>query len=103
MKMGSVRDVADRWGVDLKGIRVEINKSRAGIRGITGPDQKIQLCRGAFENEEQLARTLAHERFHVEQLRSGVSYPKTKEAAQPFENEAYDFEDQWWNNHPLNR
>jgi hypothetical protein len=103
MKMGNVRDVADRWGVDLKGIRVEINKSRAGIRGITGPDQKIQLCRGAFENEEQLARTLAHERFHVEQLRSGMSYPKTQEAADPFERAAYDFEDQWWNNHPLNR
>lgn len=103
MQMKNVRDVADRWGVDLKGIRVEINKSRAGVAGITGPDQKITLCRDAFKNEEQLARTLAHERFHVEQLRSGLPHPKTDEATDLFEKDAYDFEDQWWNNHPLNR
>jgi len=103
MEMGNVRDVADHWGVDLKWIRVEINKGRAGVAGITEPDQKIQLCRDAFKNEEQLARTFAHERFHVEQLRSGLSYPKTIEAADPYEKDARDFENQWWKNHPLNR
>lgn len=71
MNQANIRAVADKWGVDLKGVRIVINKNRDGLAGITGPDGTVHLTRAAFRSEEELARTLEHERFHVEQLRGG--------------------------------
>lgn len=79
-------------------------KSLDGVAGITGPDEAITLTRAAFRNEEMLARTLAHERYHVvEQLRGGMAYPGTMRAARPYEDAAQAFEDEWWSSHPLNQ
>lgn len=51
---------------------VKIDKSRVGYYGSTSPTETITLTRDAFRNEEQLARTLKHERFHVDHIRSGM-------------------------------
>lgn len=56
--------------------------------------ETITLTREAFANEEQLARTLAHERFHVvEQLRRGITYPSEYDAFSKWERAAQEFED----------
>ncbi|HET6215130.1 MAG TPA: nucleotidyl transferase AbiEii/AbiGii toxin family protein, partial [Micromonosporaceae bacterium] len=102
MTMKDVRRVAHRYGVDASDVRIVLRKDRIGYEGSTGPDQTISLTRDAFTNEVQLARTLAHERYHVDQLRSGVPYPTTKAEAVPWEREAYAYEEQWWRDHPLN-
>ncbi|WP_285104033.1 RHS repeat-associated core domain-containing protein [Promicromonospora sp. MEB111] len=96
MNMDSVCDVACKYDVDLTGVRVRIDKSRAGAYGSTAPDKTITLFRNAFENEEQLARTLAHERFHVHQIDSGMGYPTVYDAANKWEQAAIAFEDAWW-------
>jgi hypothetical protein len=82
---------------------VIINKARVDPAGITAPDGTITLGRGAFANEEELARTLAHERFHVDQIRGGMGYPETYDAGNAWESAAQEFEDSWWTNHPLNQ
>jgi uncharacterized protein YukE len=96
-----VHDVASRYGVDLDKVVVNIRKDRVGPSS-TSPNQTINLSRTAFETEERLARTLFHERVHVEQLRSGLPYPRDVPAAKPFEDAAWRAELEWWATHPLN-
>jgi hypothetical protein len=103
MSMENIRAMTEKWGIDLKGVKIVINKSRDGLAGITGPDGTIYLSRGAFRSEEELARTLEHERFHVQQIRDGIPYPKPGEDTNLWEKPAYDHEKQWWDNHPLNQ
>ncbi|MHA6764877.1 hypothetical protein [Streptacidiphilus sp. PAMC 29251] len=98
----NVNSVADKYGLDYSDINVELRKSTAGLGGITKPDKTVQLARGAFQNEETLAKTLAHEQFHVNELNAGMPYPTSAEEAIPFEDRAYAFEDTWWAAHPLN-
>lgn len=96
MTMACVCAVAKKYGVDLSGVRVGIDKSKFNIYGSTAPNQRITLYRDAFKNEEQLARTLAHERFHVDQIRSGMGYPKSYDEGNAWERAAQQFEDAWW-------
>jgi hypothetical protein len=103
MTMDSVRNIATRYSVDLKGIRVNINKSVRGLCGSTPSATKINLYRDAFHDEEQLARTLAHERFHVEQIKRGAPIPSDEATLSAWEDEAYAHEDEWWANHPNNQ
>jgi hypothetical protein len=103
MAMDNIRAMAAKWGIDLQGVRIVINKGRDGLPGITGPDGTIHLSRAAFRSEEELARTLEHERFHVQQVRDGMPYPKRGENTDPWEAPAYAHEKQWWENHPLNQ
>lgn len=58
-----VCQVANKYGVDISDVNIDINKSRVGYYGSTAPDQTITLTRSAFSSEEQLARMLTHERF----------------------------------------
>ncbi|MFI9644161.1 WXG100 family type VII secretion target [Micromonospora sp. NPDC051925] len=101
MSMESVRDIAARYGIDVSGIRFNINNRMSGVCGVTRPDQSVMLCREAFRSEEDLARTLEHERFHVSELREGHTYPTTRDEADAFEDRAYAHEEQWWNSHPV--
>jgi hypothetical protein len=94
--------VAEKYGLDISDLNIKIDKARDGFAGVTSPNGTVTLTRAAFRNEEQLARTLAHEQFHVGQLQSGMPYPKTLAAAQAYETPAYAFEEAWWVNHPLN-
>jgi hypothetical protein len=55
---------------------------------VTSPDGTLTLTRGAFRNEEQLARTVAHEQFYMGHLRSGMPYPKTLATAETYETPA---------------
>jgi hypothetical protein len=63
----------------------------------------VTLTRSAFTNEEQLARMLAHETFHVDQLWSGMGYPETYDASNAWEAAARQYEDEWWASNPLNK
>jgi uncharacterized protein YukE len=100
MSLESVQDIAAKYGIDISGIQFSINNRISGVCGATRPDQSVMLCRDAFRSEEDLARTLEHERFHVSELRAGRPYPTSREA-DAFEDRAYAHEEQWWNNHPV--
>jgi hypothetical protein len=63
---------------------------------------QITLYLLAFRDEVTLATTLAHEKYHVGQLRRGVPYRETDAEAISFEREAWEFEKIWWDVHPLN-
>ncbi|MFF0151642.1 hypothetical protein [Micromonospora sp. NPDC005203] len=101
IKMDSVRRIAAKYGIDLAGVTINIKDSKAGRHGVTRPDGSVDLWRDAFRSEEDLARTLAHERFHVEELRRGLPYPKNSDEAVPFEDRAYAYEDEWWDSHSI--
>jgi hypothetical protein len=97
MTMESVHRVADKYGIDISGMRFrKINKTVRGPFGSTAPDRSTTLYRYAFLSEEQLARTLVHERYHVQQLNSGMGYPETYDAGNAWETAAQAYEDWWW-------
>jgi hypothetical protein len=99
MSMDTVNSIADKYGIDLSENDIRINKAITGVRGSTAPNQRITLYRGAFENEEQLAKTLVHERYHVGQLQAGMPYPdpsSSYDAASSWETEAENFANAWW-------
>jgi hypothetical protein len=77
------------------------NKERRGIQGYTRPDGRIVLFSPAFRSEEDLARTLVHERFHHDELASGKPYPTDSEEFERWEDRAYAFEEEWWQNQPI--
>ena len=52
-------------------------------------------------SEEDLARTLEHERFHAAELRQGRPYPATHHEIDAFEDRAYAHEEQWWTDHSV--
>jgi hypothetical protein len=81
---------------------MRIRETHTNYFGVTDNQQRVHLARDAFANEEQLARTLYHERFHVEQLRGGMPYPTNDAEDEVFERAAYAAEDAWWSSHPLN-
>jgi hypothetical protein len=103
MNMDTVRRVAQDWDIRIDDLTIKIDKRMDGLAGVTYPGQTVLLRRAAFRSEELLARTLAHERYHVEDLRQGGVFPKNAEEAQPWEDRAYAFEDEWWANHPRNQ
>ncbi|WP_233583778.1 WXG100 family type VII secretion target [Micromonospora sp. CV4] len=101
MNMESVQVIADKYGIDVTGIKFTINNRISGVCGVTKPDQSVMLCREAFRSEEDLARTLEHERFHVSELQDGSPYPTTREGIDAFEDRAYAHEERWWNDHQI--
>jgi hypothetical protein len=99
MNMESVERVAEKYGIDLSIMDFkQIDKVKQGPQGSTGPDKRTRLYRYAFLNEEELARTLVHERYHVEQLNAGMGYPTTYDAGNKWEKTAQAYEDWWWEN-----
>jgi len=101
MTMESVNRIAEKYGIDLSGIPIKINDRVSGICGITRSDRSVELCRSAFRSEEDLARTLEHERFHVEELRAGKPYPITEKELDAYEDRAEAREDEWWDSHTI--
>ena len=89
----------------MDGVTFTIDKFRRGsgpgreFYGVTMPDGRITLARDSFMNEEQLARTLAHERFHLDELRSGTPFPWDEAGRAAYEIRAYAFEARWWQQH----
>jgi hypothetical protein len=105
MTRENVEAVAAKFGIDIADVEIIIAKSRSGggpgreLYGITTPDGRITLTRDAFIDEEQLARTLAHERFHLEEIRSGGQVPYNPRKLRAWEERAYAYERQWWLEH----
>lgn len=102
MNLDTVRSVSRRYGIDLRGVRIRIRDSEIGYYGVTDSRQRVSLTRDAFANEQEMARTLYHERFHVGQLRRGMPYPRTDAEVAAMEREAHAAEQRWWRSHPLN-
>lgn len=96
MNMAAVQNIAAKYGIDISGIPITINNRVSGVCGVTRPDNSVMLCREAFRSEEDLARTLEHERFHVAELREGQAYPTTRHEVDAFEDRAYAHEERWW-------
>jgi hypothetical protein len=101
--MSNVRRVIDRYGIEInEGAWIKIDRGLRGLRAMTLPDRTIRLAPEAFENEEQLARTIYHENWHVGQINRYGRYFSGAAEADRWEQEAWDAERQWWSNHPLN-
>jgi hypothetical protein len=103
MNWDSVNAVSEKYGIDLSENELNINNAIAGARGSTAPDGTISLYRGAFDNEETLAKTLMHEQFHVGQLAEGMDYPDVYDPYSPWEIDAENYASDWWTNHTLNQ
>jgi hypothetical protein len=105
MNMDNVKAVARKYGLNVDGINIIIDKIRVGggpgkeFYGVTTNEGRIILCRDAFRSEEQLARTLAHERFHLDDILSGMPVPRSRKALEGWEQRAYAYENQWWEEH----
>ncbi|BCY13410.1 WXG100 family type VII secretion target [Actinoplanes sp. L3-i22] len=98
----SVRDIAAKYGIDISGLSISLGrKSTRAVCGLTRPDGSIVLFPAGFRSEEDLAKTLAHEKFHHDELAAGKPYPSNDEEFSLFEDRAYAHEDQWWNNQPI--
>jgi hypothetical protein len=96
MTAEQVEQIAQKYGIDISDVNVRVDKSRTGFYGSTAPNGTVTLTRSAFVNEEQLARTLAHERYHVDQIRGGMGYPKDYDSGNAWETAAQEHEDNWW-------
>ncbi|TDO38032.1 hypothetical protein C8E87_1674 [Paractinoplanes brasiliensis] len=105
MSRENVLAIAEKYGLDMHGVRFSLDKNRRGsgpgreFYGVTMPDGEIKLARDAFMNEEQLARTLAHERFHLDELRNGHEFPWDEAGRAAYESRAYAYEERWWQAH----
>ncbi|GAA1638310.1 hypothetical protein [Actinoplanes couchii] len=101
-KLDSVRAIADKYGIDIDGLRITLADRRfRGYCGMTKPDGSITLFVPGFRSEEDLARTLAHEKFHHDELAAGKPYPRDPDEFEAFEDRAYAHEDQWWEDQPV--
>jgi hypothetical protein len=99
-----VERIAAEAGVGLDGVEVEIHKSapRQGMFGQTTPDGVLRLFPNAFRSEEELVKTLGHERTHVWQVRT-YGYPQNDTLARQMEKAAEATEAQWWDYYQMNR
>jgi hypothetical protein len=89
--------------VGLDGVKVRIHKSapRQGMFGQTTPDGVLHLYPNAFRSEEELVKTLGHERTHVWQVKTH-GYP-TEAERQVYEDAAKATEAQWWDYYQMSR
>jgi hypothetical protein len=101
MTPANVLKMAQKWGIDFHGIRFRADRA-ISTAGETLRNQFVILGRDAFIDEEQLARTLFHERYHVQQLRNGMPFPTGLDKSLSWERDAYRAEQEWWENHPFN-
>lgn len=93
--------LAKQYGVDMRGITVKIQRSEKLLAlPLTGSTDyknigRIDLFPRAFENEEQLMRTLIHEKCHIKQLKKhGAAYAQKN--LDQMERQAYRFESFWY-------
>jgi|GEM_PF-1057772 len=100
MQLREVKRLAEQAGIGLDGVKIKIIRDPDMIRlphaGWANPNGKeIQLYPNAFMNEEQLVKTLAHERTHIFQVRL---YGEAKDIPMldKFEEGAYGVENTFW-------
>jgi len=98
----SVRSIAAKYGIDVSHLDIVLgNKNIRGVCGRTNPDGSIVLFPTGFRSEEDLARTLAHEKFHHDELAVGKTFPTNDREFDEWEDRAYAHEAEWWNNQPV--
>lgn len=102
MQKRYVLDLCKKYNIDTKGVTFKIQRSENLLKleyyGITDPDNigRIDLLPNAFTDEEQLIRTVIHEKCHVKQLNKyGKKYVQDNLA--DMEKQAYKFEDVFYN------
>lgn len=98
MQKRYVLDLCKKYNIDTKGLTFKIQRSEALLKlnyfGSTDPNDigRIDLFPNAFCNEEQLIRTIIHEKCHVKQLNKyGSKY--VQQNLLYMEKVAYRFED----------
>ncbi len=103
MQKRQVKKIANKYGIDLKGITIKIQRSEGLLKTTFAGSTdylnvgRIDLFPNAFMNEEQLIRTLVHEKVHVEQLKKyGFAY--TQKHLSEMEVEAYRIESEFIKN-----
>ena len=98
----SVQSVAAKYGIDISHLDIRLgDKSLRGVCGRTLPDGTVVLFPAGFRSEEDLARTLAHERFHHDEIAAGEPFPRDAVELDQWEDRAYAHEEEWWNNQPV--
>jgi hypothetical protein len=70
--------------------------------GRTDRDGVLHLYPNAFRNEEELVKTLGHERTHVWQVKT-YGYPEEDALARRMEDAAKATEAQWWDYYRMNQ
>lgn len=97
MQKKEVLRICKRYGIDTHGLTFKIQRSEKllalNIYGCADYDNigRIDLMPNAFIDEEQLVKTILHEKCHVEQLRKyGKQY--TQDNLGLMEKEAYNAE-----------
>ncbi|MBR1528734.1 MAG: hypothetical protein IJ642_05485, partial [Oscillospiraceae bacterium] len=98
MQKKIVKQICKKYGIDIVGLHIKIQRDESLVGkpfcGMTDYDNigRIDLLPSAFSSEEQLVRTIIHERLHVMQLRKhGKDY--CQRHIEEMENQAYWFED----------
>lgn len=100
--MQSVRDIAAKYGIDISNLNITFGDLKyRGVCGRTLPDGTIVLFSPGFRSEEDLAKTLAHEKFHHDELAAGKPFPTNARELDLWEDRAYAYEDHWWDNQPV--
>nr|CEL21715.1 hypothetical protein [Kibdelosporangium sp. MJ126-NF4]CTQ92496.1 hypothetical protein [Kibdelosporangium sp. MJ126-NF4] len=91
-----VTEIAAKYHIDIRDFGYVIDPTITGEQyATTDRNGLVTLYGDAFVNEEQLARTIVHEKVHIEQVESG-RYPPEYDPNSPEEREARQREDDWW-------
>jgi hypothetical protein len=75
MSKAHIRELAKKYNIDIKGLTLNIDNNpellRFPLAGEAVPEKigVITFFPNSFKNEEELVRTLVHEKVHVEQFR----------------------------------
>ena len=98
MQLKNVKNIANKAGIDLNGIRVKIDRNSEMLgRNLYGytDGKTITLYPDAFTNTENLVKTLGHERVHVYQV-AMFGKPTSTDVLEEFERAASMSEEMWW-------
>ena len=94
MQKRKVIELANKYGINIKGLTIKIQRNEKLLSlPVTGSTDyksigRIDLFPNAFIDEEQLVRTLIHEKCHVNQLKKyGFKY--VQDNLSDMEKEAY--------------
>lgn len=100
MSKKHIRELAEKYDIDIKGLTINIDKNEELLRfpfaGEAVPEHigEITFFPNAFKSEEELVRTLFHERVHVMQFKKyGSDYVQNNRRM--FEDEAEKLEQEF--------
>ena len=102
MNMDTVRRVAQDWDIRIDDLKIRIDKSIDGLAGVTYPigrsccGERPSAARNCWPAPSPMSGS-------TWRTCSGRRLPESNEEAVPWEDRAYAFEDDWWDNHPRNQ